>query len=271
MWYNLAMSDRRDFSLTGEFERQQAAWLNGVRAEAFRFGAESSGMAVPWIARHFVGRDIEARQEKRKRDDAEMTTAMLAQALQDLWDETLAILASVERSADELLARAESQLSEAEQVLEGLQARAERLEDGTRIYPDRDGTWRDETGAIVEFEEAGLLEEGQPGMPGMPGPTWEEFVAARDRRDAIEGTVRRIEGLQIDIGQTRHNAEEARENRGLRAMERARDQADELESEIDRISRDVEQTATPAIAPTQQGVGHGSRFIASTDLSGMSF
>ncbi|MGB0903338.1 MAG: hypothetical protein ACPGVJ_00445, partial [Mangrovicoccus sp.] len=175
------MKDWREFSIREELEARELAWAKAAREESYRAGQEMSGAAVPWLARYFpelAHGGTEYHRRKRGDRETDVSAMLAAQEFQRLWDRAMATLANVEQRVDDLMITVDQDLAEAEGALADIQSRAETLGDGTRIYPDREGNWRTEDGRVVDLEEAGLTEEGQPGMPGIPRPTWEEFAAA---------------------------------------------------------------------------------------------
>lgn len=160
-----------------------------------------------------------------------------------LYSDTMQQLEAAERAAALAMEARETYLAEQLTAFETMKDNAARLPDGRLVFRDKDGEVVDENGAqITDLEAQSIV------WPDN-APTYEEYVAQRERVDAARRDIEDIREYQVDVlGNARNRMEDERKPVDEGEME-------QIQSNIrDRapasMQTEIETSAAPITEPT---------------------
>ena len=159
---------------------------------------EATGRDVGRISRFLAEGDARSAEAKRRTAEREQTRRSLALLLEDpiyraRYETTWDALRQAEMASDRALDHLTEQITHATSALQQMEDGAARLPDGTMVFRDETGMVRRADGtAIGETLTATILWDGHE-------PSYEDYVAARERLASLEDAQRSVERYQTDV------------------------------------------------------------------------
>ena len=193
---------------------------------------EIAGRDVGGTERFLSGTEMDAgATEKRRATRAEtLTRLQILLANHDYaaqYRMTVNHLNTAQDRLDKLLDQVRQDIELAEQALEDKRGRAARLEDGTRVYRDKDGNARTEDGeAVPDDIAAGVVWTGDE-------PTYDSIREERER-------LNRLKGLEDDVHAGQNRIGEIQDDLQNEDSPKTADDMGDLRKEADGIVSGVE-------------------------------
>ena len=159
---------------------------------------EATGRDVGRISRFLAEGDARSAEAKRRKAEREQTRRSLALLLEDpiyraRYETTWDALRQAEMASDRALDHLAEKITHAASALQDMKDDAARLPDGTMVFRDETGMVRRADGsAIGETLAATILWDGNE-------PSYEDYVAARERLASLEDAQRSVERYQTDV------------------------------------------------------------------------
>ena len=190
-----------------------------------------------------------ARGARRKGGDARSHLSALERLLQNdpayaaLYHDTMDLLTCAERATESALESAEHALSEAEEALQGILEKANKLPDGGAVFKDAHGNIRTEDGRLVEAHEL----EGQDWHDGAP--SYEDYLAQKKTRDEARNTVDDLRHYQVHVlGNARDRMSDPANPPSKEEMEGIQEDIKNKASQ--EVRNEIEPSQTPEIIET---------------------
>jgi hypothetical protein len=183
-----------------EFERRTRREADEQRQVDFDdLQNEMAGLETGRV-RRFLSEDArDARDPKRRAEaQAKETTRLHMLLMSDpayaaLYKGTFEKLREAEEATEKALLQAALTREDAERNLDDVLARAQRLEDGTRVFRDREGRAWTERGGQIDAATLDALEwRGNE-------PSYEEYVAGKDAADRARQNTEALQTYQVDV------------------------------------------------------------------------
>ena len=151
--------------------------------------------------RRFRGDDDQANPRSKARREARQQAAMTAleQLLatdphyRALYNQTMDQIRAAETAAERALTEAETARDRVHEDLQDVLDRAARLDDGTRVFRDRDGKVRREDGSLVSGLDAESI------LWPDDAPTYETYRAHKDALVQSQQAIEDIRTYQVDV------------------------------------------------------------------------
>lgn len=204
-----------------------------------------SGVEVGRIRKHLPSEEIDPITGKRKKQ-AEIEAAVQRTldwlllndaAYRQAHENLMGSIRSAQTSTQYALERV-LEIQQAEQtIMDEILSNAAKLPDGTKVFKDKDGNVRSEDGTVIQPELAANIEwTGQE-------PSYEEYLAQRQRIEELEAYELELRGIEIEIGEIHERGNRDYEPLTPEELERDTDRVDELEKRAREIENNAQNQA----------------------------
>lgn len=216
-----------------------------------------SGAEVGRIRKHLPSEEVDPITGKRKKqaeieaaiqrtlDWLLLNDAAYRQAHENLMGSIRSAQTAIQMALERLLDYLQLERS----IMDDVLSSAAKLPDGKKVFKDKHGNVRNEDGEIIPPELAANIEwTGQE-------PSYEEYLAQRQRIEELEAYERELRGIEIEIGEIHERGNRKNEPLTPEELERDTDRVDDLEKrtrEIDanakaQLSKDTEATTSNSV------------------------